>query len=77
MSIYGVKPTMAERIQTSYVKNGAKVATAIEEYADKKSKMVLQRWIYGKRQEPLQLVGRQKTHQMQFLVSIKNYKKKL
>lgn len=36
MSIYGVKPTMAERIQTSYVKNGAKVATAIEEYADKK-----------------------------------------
>lgn len=36
MSIYGVKPTMTERIHDSYVKTGAKVATAIEEHADKK-----------------------------------------
>ena len=36
MGIYGVKPTMAERIHSSYVKNGSKVATAVEQYADKK-----------------------------------------
>lgn len=36
MGIYGVKPTMAERIHASYVKNGSKVATAVEQYADKK-----------------------------------------
>ena len=36
MSIYGVQPTFAEKVKASYVKNGAKLATAIEQRADEK-----------------------------------------
>ena len=36
MGIYGVQPSFSDKVKTSYVKNGAKVATAIEQYADKK-----------------------------------------
>lgn len=36
MSINGVQPSFVDKVKASYVKNGAKVATAIEQFADKK-----------------------------------------
>ena len=36
MSIYGVQPSFLEKVKTSYVKTGAKIATAIEAKADEK-----------------------------------------